>query len=289
MSAEDHGLPESHLYTFIDEARQYALYFLEGQKLIYDLALRHGLLGPGFPGFRDVVLSVQPLIALLKRGENFGFYIDSTDPEFYIKIETGHHGHTRCTMWPEDVQAFPAEIDGHVRLQKLFPGGRPPYESILQAEATPVRLLINKVLAESYQVNSALSVSQHSDQSVLLHLLPPLPGTDEYDYSLTAVRDRRSGIEEGLAQIFARALTRPDDIRAAFAEIGFRFLAGRDVLFKCACSRERMLANVRMVRRQQQEDLFDPGENMLLITCQYCKEEYTLTREELDAPPPVVH
>ena len=31
-------LPDSRLYTFIDEPREYALYFLEGQKLIQELA-----------------------------------------------------------------------------------------------------------------------------------------------------------------------------------------------------------------------------------------------------------
>ena len=33
------SLPESRLYTFIDHAREYALYFLEGQRLIRELAL----------------------------------------------------------------------------------------------------------------------------------------------------------------------------------------------------------------------------------------------------------
>ncbi len=282
-------LPESHLYTFIDEERQYALYFLEGQKLIHDLALRHGLMGASFAGFRDVVLSVQPLIALLKRGENFGFYIDSSQPEFYIKIETGHHGCTRCMMWPTGLQALPPQLTGHVRLQKLFPGGRPPYESILQAQGQTTREMINKVLAESYQVNSALSVSQDSDQSVLLHLLPPLPGSDEYEYSLGAVRRRRARIEPGLHDIFRRALTSPEAIRESFADIGFRLLASRDVRFQCACSRQRMVRNLIMVQRRQQEDLFDPGEDSLHIICEYCKAEYRISRDELDHPEGTVH
>jgi molecular chaperone Hsp33 len=282
-------LPTSMLYTFIDEERQYALYFLEGQKLIHDLALRHGLMGPAFAGFRDVVLSVQPLIALLKRGENFGFYIDSDIPKFFVKIETGHHGATRCMMWPEGMSAFPSELNGKVRLQKLFPGERPSYESIVVASQDSARSLINQVLADSYQVNSALEVAQKSDQSVLLHLLPPLPGTDEYDYSLEAVRERRRGIQDGLHGIFARALTSGEEITEAFTGIGFRLLAQREVFFQCACSRDRMLENVRLVRKNETQDLFDPGENELHITCEYCKAEYRIHRDELDPPPDLVH
>jgi molecular chaperone Hsp33 len=289
QSPAPNALPESRLYTFIDEARQHALYFLEGQKLIHDLALRHGLLGPGFAGFRDVVLSVQPLIALLKRGENFGFYIDSADPKFFVKIETGHHGATRCMMWPDGMREFPPELNGKVRLQKLFPGGRPSYESILIAEQVSARSLINKVLAESYQVNSALEVAQDSDQSVLLHLLPPLPGTDEYDYSLAAVRERRNDIQHGLHSIFARALTSSEEITAAFAGIGFRLLAQREVFFQCSCSRERMMENIRLVQKNETEDLFDPGEDTLHITCEYCKAEYHISRDDLEPPPDIIH
>ena len=67
------------LYTFVDRRREFALYFLEGQRLIHDLALIHPVRGAGFAYFRDAVLSVQPMIALLKPGEQLGFYIDSVE------------------------------------------------------------------------------------------------------------------------------------------------------------------------------------------------------------------
>ena len=41
-------LPESRLYTAIDSEMEFALYFLEGQKLINDLALTHNIRGEGF-------------------------------------------------------------------------------------------------------------------------------------------------------------------------------------------------------------------------------------------------
>ena len=78
------GLPDSRLYTFLDEQREFALYFLEGQRLIHDLVLTHAVQGPGFAYFRDAVLSVQPMISLIKRGEQIGFYIDSEDPYFRL-------------------------------------------------------------------------------------------------------------------------------------------------------------------------------------------------------------
>ncbi len=87
---------ESRLYTLIDDSREFALYFLEGQTLIQDMALLHPIRRSGFAYFRDVVLSVQPMVSFLKHGEQFGFYIDSEQPYFRLKIETAHSGSTRC-------------------------------------------------------------------------------------------------------------------------------------------------------------------------------------------------
>ncbi|MFQ5717911.1 MAG: Hsp33 family molecular chaperone HslO [Acidobacteriota bacterium] len=283
------GLPASRLYTFIDPRREFALYFLEGQRLIADLAIRHRTHGRGFNFFRDVVLSIQPMIALLKHGEQLGFYIDSENPEFFVKIETGHHGATRCSLWPDRVIGFPGKLDGTVRVQKVSPAGGTPYESVLSARNLPLPAIVNQVLAESYQVNSTVVVSQASDQSAMLHQLPPLPRQHEYVYSIEAVRARQAEIQEQMDLIFARALQAPDEIETAFDAIGFRLLAGREVAFLCACSRERMVANIKALVRQQPGDLFDPGQDMLEVTCEYCKKEYRIGREDVGADAPTVH
>ena len=276
----DPQLQESRLYTFMDEGRRHALYFLEGQRLIYDLALVHGIQGPGFGWFRDCVLQVQPLIALIKRGEQFGFYIDSEDPLVRLKIETGHSGDTRCTMFPDQLPAAPASVRGQVRVQTLFPDGRRPYLSVIELQGLALREIVNRVLAESYQVTSALMLSDSSDQSVMLHRLPPSPGHDDEDYTLQAVRARRDELRSDLDPIFDRGLTGGDEIVEAFAAVGWRAIATREVRFRCSCSRARMLANLRLVK--ESEGLFGPGEPSLEITCEYCKRRYEIRREELE-------
>ncbi len=181
------ALPDSRLYTLIDEAREFALYFFEGQSLIQHLALLHGVRKHGFSYLLVVVLSIQPMIALLKHGEQLGFYIDSREPYFRLKIETSHHGTTRCVLFPEEFQEFPEAMRGLVRVQKLFPNN-PPYESVLKAEGLPLREIVNHVLNDSYQVKSAIMLSQASDQSVLLIQLPPPPGTEDYEYCKSCYR-----------------------------------------------------------------------------------------------------
>ena len=277
------NLPVSRLYTFIDADREFALYFLEGQRLIHELALLHELHGAGFAYFRDVVLSIQPMIAFLKRGEQFGFYIDSEDPEFRLKIEASQHGHTRSVLIPETFREFPSRLEGLVRILKLFPRNKAPYESILRADGWALRAVVNRVLADSFQVHSTVLVSQDSDQSVMLHQLPPLK--DEYDYSQDAVRRRRTGLEDGLRRVLATGLHEPGSIEMAFRDLGFRALAVRDVEFRCRCSRERVLHSLMLLSAGERKSLFDPGQEVLEITCEYCKQRYEVSRADLDKAP----
>jgi molecular chaperone Hsp33 len=281
-------IPESRLYTFIDGSREFALYFLEGQCLIQEVALIHPIRGTGFAYFRDVLLSVQPMVALLKGGEQFGFYIDSEEPYFRLKIETAHNGSTRCMLLPESFQEFPEAMRGLVRLHKLQPG-RAPYESVLEAKGLPLREIVNQVLRDSYQVNCAMMLSEASDQSVMLHQLPPLTRKDEYEYSPAAVRSRREGIRESVRAIFAKALHDEDGIVSVFAEIGFRLLAHRAMRVQCSCSRERMVENLRPVYQQEGDGLFEPGADDLEVVCEYCKSRYRVGRRELASPAPGLH
>ena len=272
------SLPQSRLYTFIDEAREYALYFLEGQRLIHDLALVHPIQGDGFAYFRETVLSVQPMIALLKGGEQIGFYLDSETPQFRLKIETGHLGATRCMLLPEEFRKFPESMHGLVRVLKLFPNNIPPYESVIRIEGLALREVVNRVLSDSYQVKAAIAVSRVSDQSLMMHELPRLEGFDENPDS---AKVRRDGVREHVEQIFAQAHTEPRKITEAFAAIGFRLLAHRTVRFQCNCSRERLLSHLTPVYRREGESLFDPGSERLQIRCEYCKSTYTYGRGEL--------
>jgi molecular chaperone Hsp33 len=271
-------LPESRLYTFIDEPREYALYFLEGQKLIQELALVHPILGSGFAYFRETVLSVQPTIALLKGGEQIGFYLDSKKPHFLLKIETGHGGATRCMLLPEDFTEFPESIHGFARVQKLFPNNRAPYESVIQVDGLALRQVVNRVLTDSYQVDCAIEISQVSDQSLMLHQLPMLQGRDE---APNAVKARREGIRTEVEAIFAQGLTDPEKITTAFSAFGFRLLAHRPIRFECRCSRDRMLSHLFPIFQREGDSLFDPGSETLEIRCEYCKSTYDYSRREL--------
>ena len=142
MRPDDHEqdeLAQSQLHTFIDESQALAISFVEGQRLIRDLAILHELARGAFAWFRDVVLTVQPLIALIKRGEQIGFYIDSEEPFFRLKMS---------------VRLREAQILSEVR--QVEPADDASQE---RAEAVPLEDLI--VLAVGAQEHALLAAREH--------------------------------------------------------------------------------------------------------------------------------
>lgn len=278
---------ESRLWTFMDEPREYALYFLEGQRLIHDIALIHPMKAQGLAYFRDVVLSIQPLIALLKPGEQLGFYIDSDEPWFRLKIETNHEGNTRCMMLPEGFDTFPEAVDGLVRVERRYAVARPPYQSVLRLEGAGLGEIVNRVLAESWQVPCATHVSPHSDQSTMLHQMPPLKSDDAARFSPEALKQRLQDLVAPMEPVLARALTEPGEIVEAFRDLGFHPLTSRHVRLGCTCSRERVVRSLRLL--EDPEEVFEPGEDTIEVTCEYCKTQYSVRRAEVKDDPETVH
>jgi len=273
-------LNHSQLYTFIDQDKKFALYFLEGQKLIHDLVLKNPMQQGGFSYFRSAVLSVQLLLGLLKHGEYFCFYIDSEKPYFRIKIELNTQGLMRGMIYADALSPLPSGISGMVRLIKFQPNANMPYQSTIDLNEVGIDEIMNQVLERSYQVNSRIFVSNVSDQSVMLHQLPQT-------LKVTS-KEAQSDLDKAFNQyidpvkaIMSRGLTDPESIRLAFAELGFEYLASQQVEFNCGCSKRQMIENIVKFLKTSDESLFSPGKNEIEVTCEYCKTAYRISEKDI--------
>lgn len=275
------ALPDSRIYTFVDEARTLVLHFLEGQKLIQDLALVHPVTGAGFAYFREVVLTVQPLVCLLKPGETLGVYLDSSEPYFRLKLETGADGNMRTMLLPEDFREFPETFTGLLRLNKFSPNQPTPYQSLVEAKGLSLDSLINRVLTDSFQNQGTVLLGERSDQSTLLLPLPEDPKRVESG-DWPKLSEQIAALTPTLQTVMTQALLDPEVIVATLTKHGFQYLAGRTVQFRCECSLQRMAQNVVMAYRNELDSLFDPGQDTLEITCEYCKTQYAVNRTHLE-------
>ncbi len=273
-------LAASRLYSFLDHKNGFNLHFLEGQKLIHDLAVLHPITGSGFAYFRDTFLGLLPIVFFLKPGESLGLYIDSEEPYFRLKIETNSAGHTRSLLLPEDFSLFPMKISGKIRITKIFPGTKAPYTSVLELKDVSTKEVINKVLAESYQTNSEVLVGEVSDQSIMVTKLPPVNVNSHLDETQSR-KDFVKRHQTFFHDVFEAATDDIEKIVKLFEDRGYAYLGSRQINFFCPCTKERMILNLKGLYSIDLEELFKQ-EKTVEITCDYCRKHYSITREEMN-------
>lgn len=276
-------LPESRLYSFIDQKEGFTVNFFEGQKLINDLAIIHEVIGGGFQYYRDAILSLQPMISFLKPGEGLGIYLDSDEPYFRLKIEMSDQGQMRTLLLPEDFNQFPKSINGKCRIVKLSPDDQQPYTSIIKLDDIDFHQVVNKILSESYQINSEVFLSQTSDQSLMIMKLPEINVNKVQTNYVLSIEEYWKKIAEKTQALYDLGTTEQKDIQDTFEAEGLVFLGSKEIKFKCTCSRQRMFEGVRSIIWSSGMDaVFAPNEPHIETKCDYCKTSYLLTREEFE-------
>jgi molecular chaperone Hsp33 len=269
-------LPESRLYSFLDSKNNFAIYFLEGQKLFHDLVLLSHIQGEGLLYYREAVLSAQQLINFLKNGENLGFYIDSEDPYIRFKMETNYAGHTRILLIPQDLNIFPKTLNGLCRVAKIIEGGR-PYTTNIELKNTPTKELVNKVLKESYQFSSEIIISETADQSLLVSCLPENP--DKISEQLS-IKEYMLQNKKLFNDFLNKNLIDLKEISEFFEKNNFLYLGSKEIKFFCPCSKERMMINLLNLQNHDFKEIFH-DQAAVEINCDYCKKVYHITYEEL--------
>jgi len=275
-------LHESRLYSFIDNNNGFTLHFLEGQKLIHDLAMINNIKGKGFAYFRDSILTAQQMISYLKPGEGLGFFIDSEKPYFRLKVEMNEAGSMRTLLLPEAFNEFPETIHGTCRLSKVFPNNPQPYTSILELENTGMHEVVEKVLKDSYQIPASIKISESSDQSILLMKLPSKNVDKEsIDKGLTS-EQYWDTLKEVSNKLFDAGEMEQVNIQKAYEEKGLTYLGSKEIKFKCSCSHDRMLQGVVSICLSSGVDnIFDNGKEEIETKCDYCKSFYQIARTDV--------
>ena len=274
-------LNPSRLYSFLDTKHGFALHFLEGQKLVHDLALIHSLRGSAFAYFRDSFLGFMPMICFLKQGENLGIYLDSENPYFRMKVEADHAGRVRTLLLPEEFNQFPMKITGSARVSKQFPNGEMPYTSIIQFKDVETKELTNQLIRESYQVNAEVIVSEASDQALIAIRLPPVNVNKESFVDPVSVTEYLKKQKNFLHGIFDEHLNDVQQVVKAFEAGPFAYLASRQVSLACPCSKEQMMGHLRLLYSHDLDHLY-AEKSVIETRCDYCKKVYSIVRSEIE-------
>lgn len=274
-------LNESRLFSFFDNNHNFTVHFLEGQKLIHDIAVIHKLEKEGFLFYRDILLSFQPMISFLKPREGFGIYIDSSSPQFSFKIETNESGLTRSLIMPESFSLFPETISGQCRISKILPENPTPYTSIIEVNNARIDQIANEILTSSYQMNATVSLANSSDQSMLISKLPSVGGEKTKIKKEYSLEDYQNEYADKFQTIYNKALNNENDIIKCFTDLNFQYLSSKEVKFHCGCSKDRFIVSILSLQNSSIEDVFE-DESEISVRCDYCGKNYEITKDEVN-------
>lgn len=274
-------IEKSKFYHFLDDDENYILRFLDAQTLIYDLAMIHSESGPqsaeSFKFFRDLILSSSHLISYLKHHESLGFFVDSDSPFFRFKLELHEVGALRTLILPKGFQESPQKVSATIRLVKFLPHQSRPYTSHLHVNDLGPTEIINHILETSYQVNATVLIGEKTDQSLLVMKLPSKKeGVSELSLTEYLFKNQAK-----LKAAVNKNYKSEQQVIETFQSLKTQYLHGKEIEFRCSCSKEQMISGVASLAATENiDDIFENGD-VIETSCDYCHRKYMIEKNEV--------
>lgn len=160
------------------------------------------------------------------------------------------------------------------------PGHGEPYRSSVQLTAHSLAADLNHYFELSDQVATHVGLEVRADAEeplgavagVLLQALP--------DGDLAELRRRAEGLDAALASALA---ARPRGARALLQALfpGAEVLAAGPAVWRCACSKQRVLDAIGSLGRAEVQAILDE-QGQAAVECQFCRTRHVATRADLE-------
>ncbi len=229
--------------------------------------------------------------ALLKTGQRVALKFEGNGPLRKILVEADSDGTVRGTVGERTVELPPrnGKLDvagalGRAGLLTVTKDLRlkEPYSGTVQLYTSEIAADLAFYLTESEQVPSAVGLGVYVEAAgevsaaggFLVQSLPP--SNDEVIDRLTQQIQSMPPITELL-----RSGKTPEDLlEGIFTGIAFDLFEKRALSFKCSCSRERVTNGLVSLGREELAAIIELEET-IDVTCEFCREVYVFSREEL--------
>ncbi len=191
----------------------------------------------------------------------------------------------RCAGWPsgtgEDPRRTLAELTAHGRLAITIERGRgrERYQGIVLADTDTLASCLDAYFAQSEQLPTRLWLAADGSGAagMLVQQLPQGERPEEAD----ADGWRRVGmLGDTLTAEEMLGLEPRQLLRRLFHEDDLRLADERAVRFRCSCTRERVESALRLLGREELDDLL-AGEGRIEVRCEFCNAAYELDRVDV--------
>lgn len=241
-----------------------------------ELQRRHELGGEAAVVAAEALAASVLLAAHIKGEERLTVDIRGERPPLVFSADVDGDGSVRARFSPTKLPPGNHTIHGMISVMKSL-GRKELYRGVSEVRREPIEGALQRYLVQSQQVDGRVRVRAELGPDgqvvfaagLLVERLPDLPPEE-----FAALYDGVLGGD------FRELMT-----GFAFGQLGggpVEVIGARDIVYRCTCSRERVVAMLRALGREEVEGILaDLGHAE--VTCHYCNSRYDVPAAELRA------
>lgn len=229
--------------------------------------------------------------SLLKGQQRVGLTVEGNGPLQKLQAESNAYGQVRATLKvasadlpPRDGRFDVAGAVGHAGFLHVVKdlNLKEPYRGMVRLVSSEIAEDLAYYFSTSEQTPSSVALGVELGQNAAVvaaggFLLQLMPGADD---------NMADGLTERLANMapittmLSQGLS-PEAIMACLLEdFPYQVLGSTKLTFSCSCSQQQTLSLLRSLGAEELDRLIEE-DSETSVTCEYCKEVYTVTGETL--------
>ncbi|WP_432823940.1 Hsp33 family molecular chaperone HslO [Trichloromonas sp.] len=242
-----------------------------------------------------LVAGTALLGALLKGNQRLALMIEGNGPLQRLHSETDAYGQLRGSV-KNPLAALPPKADrfdvagavgkaGFLHVIKDL-GMKEPYRGMVQLYTSEIAEDLAYYLTTSEQIPSTVGLGVTLDENFAIataggFLVQAMPGGDE---SLIPLLEERLQQLPPATSLLSEGKTPLQILEQLFAGIPFSVQMETPLEFRCNCSRPQVAAMLRGLGADEVRAMIEEDQGAE-VTCEFCKQSYAFTAEELAALP----
>jgi len=278
---------------FLNKKRTVRVIVADTTKISNDFMNIHKFSYPVSRIMSKFVTGTVLLSSTLKGNDVIGCYLDCNGPATGLRVEANTLGHLKG--YALSPQAGLDEFDktyvlsdeqlvngGTFTVSKVLEAGKQPFTGNIDFEGGDVAFIFSKYLLVSEQVKSAVLISNivlpdGSIEKCKGLLVQAMPGATDDELEII-----EQAIEKAspFSEIIANSKDNNEIVKNIFKEIQFSNIFEKGLLFKCSCSKFKVISVLKSFSNEDLKDVSDNNGNYT-VNCEYCKTEYNINPSEL--------
>lgn len=230
----------------------------------------------------------------LKEQDVMGTYLESNGAVEGLRVEINAVGQAKA--YALNPEAGVDEIDdqyvmdlpeligsGKLTVTRILKVAKTPYSGTVDVHGGDIAIAFSTYLLQSEQVKSAMLISNYMEPDGTLSrcgglLIQAMPGATEeqLDQVEAALRELPA-----FSEILKEADTALQVVQLALPAFKVEQVLERPLVFACSCSREKVVQVLKSMSESDRQAAAQE-DGTITVTCDYCREEYTVGPEALN-------